>query len=158
MSDSGFRRRQFLQLLVLSGAAVGCRRVLPTEGPTPPEPTSGTGATGLRFELENNAISYGAAPSCDVTIIQGAVTGPNGAALSGLTVRLQAITGGSWQDAAQTDEGGDYQFEAAAELSEVTYRLQLVDSSGTPLSDVVVAQAIPSCDHNLMTVNFVSVE
>ena len=53
MSDSGFRRRQFLQLLVLSGAAVGCRRVLPTENPTPPAPTSGTGATGLRFELEN---------------------------------------------------------------------------------------------------------
>jgi hypothetical protein len=158
MSDSGFRRRQFLQLLVLSGAAVGCRRVLRIDDPTPPTPTAGAGIPNLHFELENNAISYGSAPSCDVTIIQGAVTGPGGAALSGLTVRLQAITGGPWQDAAQTGEGGDYQFEAAAELSEVTYRLQLVDQSDAPLSDVVVAQAIPSCDHNLMTVNFVVAE
>jgi hypothetical protein len=158
MSDSGIRRRQFLQLLVLSGAAVGCRRVIPTGDPTSPLPTAGAGVPNLHFELENNAISYGAAPSCDVTIIQGAATGPDGAFLPGLTVRLQAITGGPWQDAAQTGAGGDYQIEAAAELSEVTYRLQLVDQSGAPLSDVVVAQAIPSCDHNLMTVNFVVAE
>jgi hypothetical protein len=131
---------------------------MPTDDRTPPVPTAGAGTPNLHFELENNAISYGPAPSCNVTIIQGAATGPGGVSLPGLTVRLQAITGGPWQDAAQTGEGGDYQIEAAAELSEVTYRLQLVDQSGAPLSDVVVAQAIPSCDHNLMTVNFVAVE
>ena len=155
MSDSGFRRRQFLQLLVLSGAAAGCSRLLPTEAPAPTSPVGGTGASGLRFELENNAISYATAPSCEQTVIQGGVIGSDGGGLPGLTVRLQAITNGPWQDAAQTNERGEYEMAVAEELSEVTYRLQLVDSSGAPLSDVVVAQAIPSCDHNLMTVNFV---
>jgi hypothetical protein len=158
MSDTGFRRRQFLQLLVLSSAAAGCRRILPTDTPVPTSTASGAGTTGLHFQLENDAISYAAAPTCDRTIIQGGVSGPDGSGLPGLTVRLQAITNGPWEDAAQTDAGGEYEMEVAAELSEVTYRLQLVDSDGTPLSDVVVAQAIPSCDHNLMTVNFVPAE
>jgi hypothetical protein len=158
MSDTGFRRRQFLQLLVLTGAAAGCRRILPTDTSAPTSTASGAGATGLRFQLENDAISYAAASTCNQTIIQGGVSGPDGSGLPGLTVRLQAISNGPWEDAAQTDEKGDYQMEVADELSEVTYRLQLVDSSGVPLSDVVVAQAIPSCDHNLMTVNFVPAE
>jgi hypothetical protein len=132
--------------------------VLPTDDTAPPVPTGSTGVTNLRFELENNAISYAAASTCEQTVIRGAVIGSDGNGLPGLTVRLQAITGGPWQDAARTGERGEYEMAVAVELSEVTYRLQLVDSEGAPLSDVVIAQAIPSCDHNLMTVNFVSVQ
>jgi hypothetical protein len=144
--------------MLLSGAAAGCSRLLPTEAPAPTSTASSAGGSALHFELENNAISYAAAPTCEQTIIRGVVSGTDGGGLPGLTVRLQAITNGPWQDAAQTGEHGEYEMEVAEELSEVTYRLQLVDSSGAPLSDVVVAQAIPSCDHNLMTVNFVPVE
>jgi hypothetical protein len=155
-------RRQFLRLLLMSGAAAGCRRIVPDEQPvpTPAVITATPPATltfDLRFELENQAIDYGPHPEgCDRTTIQGGVYDTTGAGLPGITLHV-------WSDdtdqtsALTTGDDGMFLIDVADGLSEMTYYLQVVEQGGgVLLSDVVIAQALPSCDLNLIQVNFVA--
>jgi hypothetical protein len=155
-------RREFLQLLLLSGAAVGCRRVVPradsTATPvaitaTPPV----TLALDLRFELQNQAIDYAPHPEgCDRTTILGAVRDADGGGLAGVTVHVWAEDG-SVETMLTTAGDGTFSLDVADGLSETNYYLQLVDPSGAVLlSDVVIAQALPSCDLNLIQLTFVA--
>jgi hypothetical protein len=156
-------RREFLQLLLLSGAAVGCRRVVPradsTATPvaitaTPPPVTL---ALDLRFELQNQAIDYAPHPEgCDRTTILGAVRDAGGGGLAGVTVHVWAEDG-SVETMLTTAGDGTFSLDVADGLSETNYYLQLVDPSGVVLlSDVVIAQALPSCDLNLIQLTFVA--
>jgi len=102
-------------------------------------------------------VSYSADPAgCDRTTIEGRVIDANGTALAGVTIRW-------WSDdpaGAQvllTDALGGYKIVVADSLTDATYHLQVVEpATGSSLSDVIVARAIPGCDLNLMTVDFVS--
>ena len=155
-------RRQFLHLLVLSGVVAGCRHLVPEEStpspitPIPPVPTV-TLTVALRFSPDNDAVDYSPNPAgCDRTTIQGTVRDANGRGVSQIILRVWAQDD-SWSGAVMTGEDGFYRVDLADGLTEKIYRLQLVDQSGTTLlSDVVIAPAIPSCDLNLMTVNFVA--
>lgn len=159
------RRREFLYLVLLSGAAVGCRRV-PADPPPSATPTAliitatppVTLDVQLRFVLENEAINYHPNPGgCEKTTIQGTVRDASGTPLVGLTIHVWME--GDPQQALILTTGVDGLFSVDIEqaLSDKTYDLQLVaDAGATLLSDVIVAQAIPSCDLNLIEVNFVA--
>ncbi len=154
------QRRRFLQLLLLSGVAVGCRRLGADGQATPTLPWNTLAPTmtlvpALRFELEHQAIAYGPHPGgCDRTTIRGRVYDANGMALPGVAVRVW-LQDESWAQSLTTDAQGSYEVDVAQGTSEAVFLLQLVDQANSALlSDVIVAQAIPSCDLNLMTVNF----
>lgn len=155
--ESLFRRRQFLQLIALSGLVAGCRTLVRgshsstmsavTRAPTLPP----TLTLDIRFGLENDAVEYAPNPAgCQRISMQGRVQG-----------------GGNWVlrlwgsdpdqvSAIETDTEGGYAVDVATQLTDTTYHLQLFDpASATLVSDVIVVQAIPSCDLNLMTVNFI---
>jgi hypothetical protein len=148
-------RRRFLQLIFLSGVAVGCQRIA---SPTPTG-SPGTLTLDLRFALENAAVDYGPHPrGCDVTSIKGSVHTADGASASDVVVKVwgddvaQAVT-------LQTDAGGYYSCDVASSLTNQAFHVQLTDPAATTLlSDVVVAQAVASCDLNLMTINFVAAQ
>lgn len=149
-------RRRFLQMVVLSGAAVGCQRIVPTV----PGETSTSPATlvlDLRYVLENAAVAYSPHPrGCDITSIRGSVRSVDGSPVAGIAVRV-------WPDDISrtitliTAADGYYSCDVAPSTTSDAFHIQLVDPAGTTLySDVVVAQAAASCSLNLMTVNFVA--
>jgi hypothetical protein len=152
-------RRRFLQLLALSGAVVGCQRLTPTVPGGTPTTSSATLTLDLRFGLENAAVTYSPHPrGCDVTSIRGSVKTADGSPVAGIVVRVwaedvnQAIT-------LITDAGGFYSCDVASSTSNDTFYVQLTDQTAMTLfSDVIVAQAASSCNLNLMTVNFVSIQ
>ncbi len=146
-----FTRRSFLRLTLISGAVAGCSQV----AKPPPPGSASPAALAARFRLENDSISYQPHPrGCDQTTIRGSVRAADGAPLPGLTIRLweenlaQATT-------VTTDGSGFYAIDVAQGLTDKTFRLQLLDSTGAPVSDVIVAAAIPDCGFNSMTVNFI---
>lgn len=150
-------RRRFLQLLVLSGAAVGCQRMALIAPSSTSTGSSATLTLDLRFALENAAVTYSPHPrGCDVTSIRGSVRALDGSPVAGIAVHVwagdvsQAIT-------LITEADGYYSCDVASSTSNDTFHVQLTDQVGTTLySDVVVAQAAASCSLNLMTVNFVA--
>jgi hypothetical protein len=80
----------------------------------------------------------------------------DGAGLAGVTIRWWADDPGAAQ-VILTDALGSYRVVVDSALSDATYHLQIVEpATGSLLSDVIVARAIPSCDLNVMAVNFVS--
>ncbi len=155
------QRRQFLKILLIAGGLAGCRGLIgnETSEPTPVIPPVLSPVPALRFILEDDAVSYEPHPAgCERTTIRGSVRDITGVGLSGVTIRL-------WQDdpnaaaALLTDGQGSYETDVDAGLSEQTYHLQIVDqATGAQRSDVIVVTALPSCEHNLMTVNFIAVE
>jgi len=143
-------RRAFLRLALISGAAAGCSpSVTPPTTVAPPTAAS-------RFRLENDSINYQPHPrGCDQTTIRGSARAADSAPQAGVMIRL-------WEeDPAQavvhvTDAEGNYAVDVSPGLTNQTFRLQVVDSAGAPLSDVIVAAAIPDCRFNSMSVNFVT--
>jgi hypothetical protein len=154
-------RREFLKLMLLAGAAAGCsprrQERTPTEAPlaTPAGTLPPTVALAVQFVLENEAVDYAANPAgCDRTTVHGAVRDASGAGVAGLTLRIWA-SDPTAASTLQTDVQGEYTLDVAQALTEQEYHLQLTDAAGTTLfSDVIVAQAVPSCELNLMIVNF----
>lgn len=151
-------RRRFLQLLVWSGAAVGCRRIAPAAPGDTPTALPVTMTLDLRYVLENAAVEYGPHPrGCDITSIRGSVRAIDGSPVAGMAVRVWA------DDVSQpitlvTAADGYYSCDVASSTSSDAFHVQLIDQAGTTLySDVVVAQAAASCGLNLMTVNFVAI-
>jgi hypothetical protein len=151
-------RREFLKLLILAGGVVGCGKLATSEAPpgTPAPKLPATVSLDTRFTLENEAVGYGPNPAgCDRTTIRGVVKDSSGSVQPSLVIRLWAAN----PAAASTlpiDAQGQYTVDVAKVLSGETYHLQLVDATGSVLlSDVIVAQAIPDCTLNLLTVNFV---
>lgn len=143
-------RRQFLHLALISGAVVGCAPANPTPGGVTPAPS-----TPLRFRLENDSIGYQPHPrGCDQTTVRGSVLGPGGAPFPGMTIRM-------WKDdptqatLIHPDGDGFYAADVAAGLTDESFNLQLIDPSGAPASDVIVAAAIRDCRLNYMTLNFI---
>jgi hypothetical protein len=161
-------RRQFLQLALLSYAAAGCRgaslvpdaEATPSAVPPTLRPPGGsampTVALDVRFVLHNDAVSYGPPPDECQTVIAGQVLGADGRGVLGVQVHVWTEDGSSTALIATNDQGA-YQVVLAEEASDLTYLIQLMNESGMVLwSDVIVAQAIPSCDLSMMTVNFVA--
>ena len=156
--DSLFRRRQFLQLIALSGLVAGCRSLARgSDSPTLPAFTLAptlppTLTLDIRFALENDAAEYAPNPAgCDRVSMQGRVQGGGD-----WVIRLWS-SDPAQVSAVQTDSQGGYAVDVATQLTDATYHLQLFDpASSTLASEIIVVQAIPSCDLNLMTVNFVS--
>lgn len=153
-------RRGFLHFIMVSGVLAGCQRVLTGSPDAPPPVTvkpAPTRTVDLRFELENQAISYEPHPAgCDRTTIQGSVQDAAGSPLPGITLHIWAEDDQLVQ-ALTTDADGAFSIDVAGELSEETYHIQIVEQDGAViLSDVIIAQAIPSCDLNLIVVNFIA--
>ncbi|MBN1312046.1 MAG: hypothetical protein JXB30_11565 [Anaerolineae bacterium] len=153
-------RRRFLHLLILSGAVAGCRRLTPNTPSAPPTASPGsTLALDLLYALENAAVDYSPHPrGCDVTSIRGSVLDADGSPVAGVLVHV-------WADDVNqairlsTDAGGYYSCDVASSTNNDTYHVQLTDQTATTLfSDVIVVQAVASCDLNLMTVNFVATQ
>lgn len=150
-------RRRFLQLLVLSGAAVGCRRIAPPVLGGTPTVSPATLVLDLRFVLENAAVAYGPHPrGCDITSIRGSVLALDGSPVAGMAVRVWADNVGQ-PITLVTAADGYYSCDVASSTSDDAFHIQLVDQTAAILySDVVIAQAAASCSLNLMTVNFVA--
>jgi hypothetical protein len=156
-------RREFLKLMLLAGAAAGCSprpddsTAAPAPLATPAGTLPSTVALAVQYVLENEAVGYAANPAgCDRTTIQGTVRDAAGTVVPGMTLRIWA-SDPSTASTLQTGVQGEYALDVAQEIIEQEYHLQLVDASNTVLlSDVIVAQSVPSCDLNLMTVNFVA--
>lgn len=152
-------RRQFVILALTAGLAAGCQPLV-SGGPTgaaaaPTDPPTALPAT-MRFALENDSITYTAHPrGCDVTSIRGTVTGPGGAPLAGMVIRMWAADPTATTDIV-TGNDGTYSADIAQGTPRITYHLQLLDPSKTNrLSDVIIAEATGSCNLNDLTVNFV---
>jgi len=146
-----FTRRAFLRVALMSGAAVGCSPTL-----TPPPVKTAGPASGTRFRLEGDSVTYQPHPrGCEQTTIRGSARAADGSPQPGLSIRV-------WEeDPAQaivivTDAEGNYAYDVSAGLTDKTFRVQVLDSAGAPISDVIVAAAIPDCAFNSMTVNFVA--
>lgn len=160
--ESSLYRRQFLKLMLIVGGLAGCRGLAQDAGPTALATPAGTlpptVAFSGRFVLQNEAVGYAPNPSgCNRTTLQGVVQDAFGAPVPGAVIRVWAGDPAS-ASILQTDAQGVYSLDVADNLTETAYSLQLVDPSGAILlSDVIIAQAIPSCDLNLLTVNFVGV-
>jgi hypothetical protein len=143
----------------MAGGLIGCRRLL--SGESAATATSAVSPATLSprswFVLQNDAVSYSAdQESCGRTTIQGMALDADGAGLAGVTIRWWADDPGAAQ-VILTDALGSYRVVVDSALSDATYHLQIVEpATGSLLSDVIVAQAIPSCDLNVMAVNFVS--
>lgn len=155
------RRRDFLKLLLLSGTVAGCRGLLarqPTAtSPSPPTlDMPPTVILDLRYVLENQAVDYSKHPSgCNQTTIKGRISDELGNGIQDIVLRIWAEDG-SWSQVLISDANGNYAVDVTDGTSELTYLIQLYDIHGTTiLSDAVVVQAIPACELNLMTVNFV---
>jgi hypothetical protein len=152
-------RRRFLQLLALSGVVVGCQRLTPTAPSSTPTAATTTLALDLLYVLENSAVDYSPHPrGCDIASIRGSVLAADGSPVDGVLVHV-------WTDDVNqairlsTDAGGYYSCDVASVTSNDTYHVQLTDQTATTLfSDVIVVQAVASCDLNLMTVNFVATQ
>ncbi|NDJ51972.1 MAG: hypothetical protein GYB68_02670 [Chloroflexi bacterium] len=162
LNKSQTPRRSFLKFGLLTGALVGCQAVgvvpgVPAANPTSSLPVAATRTVEIRYQLVGDAVAYSANPNgCDRTTIQGTVRDLAGNGVGSLTVHVWADDG-SWDNALLTDGGGFYSVDVMDNVSTLTYKVQLVDSSGAILySDVVVAQAIPDCNLNLMTLDFVA--
>jgi len=146
-----FTRRQFLKLALISGAVAGCvQQVSPTPSGVTPAPTA-----ALRFKLENDSIGYQPHPrGCDQTTVRGSVLGIDGAPISGMAIRIWELEP-TQATLIHPDEQGFYAADVAAGLTDASYNLQLVDSSGAAASDVIVAAAIRDCRLNYITANFI---
>lgn len=156
-------RRDFLKLLLLSGTMVGCRSLLAGQSTAtaPSSPTLVVPPTvilDLRYVLENQAVDYSKHPTgCDQTTIKGTIRDESGMGVKDIVLRIWAEDG-SWSQVVISDANGNYAVDVINGTSELTYLIQLYDIQATTiLSDAVIVQAIPSCDLNLMTVNFVPV-
>ncbi len=166
---ASFQRREFLRLLLTGGAAsllAACQRtpgeaplatVAPTLSPTLAATLPAPAAIDPRYVLDHDAVGYGPHPAgCDRIGIRGTVRDVDGTPQAGLIIRLWSRDPGT-ASALQTDGDGRYSVDIIGSPTEATYHLQLSSSSGEILlSDVIVAQAIPSCDLNLMTVDFIA--
>ena len=156
--SSQLYRRGFLKLLLLAGGVAGCGKLVQSKAPpgTPAPTLPPTISLDARFILENDAVGYVPNPAgCNRTTISGVVKDASGAALPGVTIRLW-VADPVAASTLTTDAQGQYTVDVATSLTSEAYHLQLVDASGSVLlSDVIVAQAIPNCDLNLLTVNFI---
>jgi|GEM_PF-2332107 len=155
--SSQLHRREFLKLLLLAGGVVGCGKLAQSGAPpgTPAPTLPPTVSWDARFILEGDAVDYAPNPAgCNRTTISGIVKDASGTALPGMIIRLWAADPAA-ASTLTTDAQGQYTVDVATSLSSEAYHLQLVDASGgILLSDVIVAQTIPNCDLNLLTVNF----
>lgn len=112
--------------------------------------------SATHFRLEGDSVTYQPHPrGCEQTTIRGSARTADGSPQPGLSIRL-------WEEDPEqatmivTDADGNYAQDVAAGLTDKTFRLQVLDSSGASISDVIVAAAIPDCRFNSMTVNFVA--
>jgi hypothetical protein len=152
-------RRQFLRLLLMAGGLAGCQGLAPN---TPTFTLTGEPAgslSGTRFFLEDDAVRYEPHPAgCDRATIHGTVQDAAGVGLSSVTIHIWT---GSPDSASVllTDGQGVYETDVAGGPTDQVYNLQIFDAAtGSQLSDVIVAEAVPTCEHNLMTVNFIAAQ
>lgn len=141
----------------MAGGLAGCQGLVPNTAAS--TPTSGPSISNLRFLLEDDAVRYEPHPAgCNRTTIRGTVQDAAGVGLSGVTIHVWT---GSPDTASVllTDGQGAYETDVADGPSDQVYNLQIFDAAtGAQLSDVIVAEAVPTCEHNLMTVNFIAVQ
>lgn len=161
-------RRHFLKIALATGVAAGCSPsgyvetagVTNAQGTALPIPTLDpllTLSLDLRFVPENQAISYAPSPQgCGQTSISGVVRDAAGQGVPGVLVAV-SLNGSLIGTSPVTDANGTYEVLVAYGTTGETYSILLSNPAGTVFySDTVIAEAIPSCEHNLMTVNFVS--
>jgi hypothetical protein len=144
------QRRNFLKLALIGGAVTGCA----SQGIATPVATPGTTLYGS-FHLENDSVQYGAHPrGCDITTIRGQVIGADGQPIDGLQIKLWLDDPGQ-ATIIPTAEDGFYAQDVTQGLVRQTFHLQLFDpASQSTLSEVIVAEAVPDCNLNNMTINF----
>ncbi|MGF1504953.1 MAG: hypothetical protein ACFB51_07455 [Anaerolineae bacterium] len=131
----------------MAGVATGCQHTTTAQATLPP---------GLTFMLEGNAVEYSAASQgCDRIVVQGAVLLPDGARASGIPVHI-TTEDGDFDETTQTQDDGLFTIVVSDALVQRVYRVQVLDPvSREPVSDITVAESIPDCALNLMTVIFV---
>jgi hypothetical protein len=150
----------------------------PTLTPGPTRASTGTAATGtpgglaatptrtrsaFAYELQNGAVTYLAnftnGSGCSWFSFVGQVFDLDGKPIIGLTIHLEgdglkldSITG------SQPAVGpGGYELPLGNHPVDTTdtYRIQLRNNTGTPLSDTVVVRTYADCARNMVLVNFV---
>jgi hypothetical protein len=150
-------RRPFLKLLAITGGLAGCGPLLTRqETPTPTLLPVATMALNIRYELENQAIDYGRHPAgCSVTGIEGRI----GTSEIPQNVKVHVWdTNGPTDLLLALDATGSYGADVAADLTDGEFNVQVIDTAANSLiSDIIIAQAIPQCGLNMMSVNFVAV-
>lgn len=137
-----------------------------TSGPALASPTGVTSEPGgtltvsiKPFTLQNEAVTYRKHPDgCKGLWLVGQVFGINGEPLPGLPVQ---VTGNVFQGAIEftgsAPRWGDsgYEFELNSTPVEDQFVVQLLNTTGQPLSEPVVVNTLASCERNVAVVNFI---
>ena len=125
-----------------------------------PLPGGTLAATVLPFELQNDAVTYRAHPDgCKGLWLIGQVFDINGGPVRGLPV--QVTSGGVFQGAVvftgTAPRWGDsgYELELNSTPVEDQFVVQLLFTTGQPLSEPVVVKTLASCAQNVAVVNFI---
>ncbi|MBI3242432.1 MAG: hypothetical protein HYZ49_09080 [Chloroflexi bacterium] len=137
----------------------------PTDTPSGPTPTPSRTRSAFPFTAQENAPipvqNFANSAGCNWMGIAGQALGlpPGGNPIVGLIVHLEG--GGLNADAftgSKTAYGpAGYEFFLNNHVVQTTgeYKVQLLDTSGTPLSDFVIVNTFADCSKNLLLVNFV---
>jgi hypothetical protein len=94
---------------------------------------------------------------CQWMSIAGTITGVNGEPVPGLAVEIrgnnfnQVVFSGT---AARLGEAG-FEFYLGRRVRAVTYTLQLLGPSGSPISDVIYVETGSTCESNVARVEFI---
>ncbi len=133
----------------------------PAASPTgfTPLPGGTLAVTVLPFTLQNDAVTYRAHPDgCKGLWLIGQVFDINGGPLPGLPVQ---VTGSVFQGAIEftgsAPRWGDsgYEFDLNSTPVEDQFVVQLLNTTGQPLSEPVVVKTLASCAQNVAIVNFI---
>lgn len=136
----------------------------PTSQPTPTGISQPPGATHTLarypFTVQDGAVTYTQNPNdrgCDWLGIAGQVLGLDGGAVPGLPISVKgedfewiAFSG----SATQWGESG-FEVELDSTPREAEFEVQLLNTTGLALSEVVIVRTLASCDHNVAIINFV---
>lgn len=144
------------------------RRATPTPTSSPAATATGItqqpGATNtiavFPFTLQDESVSYVPnrnGESCAWSSIAGQVFGLNGGPLPGLPIQ---VTGEGFQQIAFSGSeerfgASGYEVFLGTTPAEAEYVVQLLNTTGMPLSEPIVVRTLSSCDHNVAIVNFV---
>jgi hypothetical protein len=124
-----------------------------------PLPGGTLDAAVLPFALQNDAVTYRTHPDgCKGLWLIGQVFDLNSGPLPGLPVQ---VTGSVFQGAIKftgsAPKWGDsgYEFELNATPVEDQFVVQLLNTTGQPLSEPIMVKTLASCEQNVAVVNFI---
>lgn len=143
-------------------------RATATQTPTPRPTATGMAQPGAThtlslypFTLQNEAVTYTQNPNeqgCAWMSIAGQVFDLNGEPRKNLPI---LVTGDDFGDAiawsGSAPQWGESGYEVFLNSTpyEAEFGVQLLNTTGMPLSEVIVVRTLSSCDHNVAIVNFV---